>query len=72
MYSLASYRISIELRIVKYVIFLGDAKVAQWQTNLATWWKMFLSRHLFDSEKYNLLLWASIRATEIKEDQIYT
>ena len=52
---------------MKYVIFLGDAKVAQWQTNLATWWKMFLSRHLFDSEKYKLLLWASIGPLRLKK-----
>ena len=35
-FSLAIYRILLELRISKYVIFLGDAKMAQKQTNLAT------------------------------------
>ena len=66
-FSLAIYRILLELTIVKYVIFLGDAKMAQKQTNLATWWKMFLSRHLFDSEKYKLLLWASIGPLRLRK-----
>ena len=66
-FSLAIYRILIELRISKYVIFLGDAKMAQKQTNLATRWKMFLCRHLFDSEKYKLLLWASIGPLRLRK-----
>ena len=44
----------------EHVILLGDAKMAQEQTKLATWWKIFLLGTCLTHNGTKKLLWASI------------